>query len=119
MLEVFFLIITASGIAGYARGRGGNPWVWGSAAIVGYVFVVYVLRVFIRTTPGSDAGVLFVWGGVAWVGVIAFCTRFVLGSTRKKPSSMWTCPNCKYLNQRYAVFCEACKHPYGEPAPIV
>jgi hypothetical protein len=44
---------------------------------------------------------------------MAFCTRFLLGIGRAKPSGMWSCPNCKYLNQHYAVVCEACSQPYA------
>jgi hypothetical protein len=117
VLEIAFLIIVTGGIAAYARGRGGNPWLWGSIAVAGYVIVEYVLPRAIGVAPESDAALLFLLGGFAWMGVIALCTRFLLGSGRKKPSGLWTCPNSKYLNQRYAVICEACQHPYGEPAP--
>jgi hypothetical protein len=50
-----------------------------------------------------------------WVGVIAVCTRFLIGMSREKPGGMWSCPNCKYLNQHYAVVCEACQQPFGKP----
>lgn len=114
MLEIAFLMIATGGVAAYARGRGGNPWLWGSVAITGYVVVEYILPPIVRVTPESDTALMFLWGGFAWMGVVALCARFVLGSGKKQASSMWTCPNCKYLNQRYAVICEACQRPYGE-----
>jgi hypothetical protein len=117
MLEIVFLILAASGIAAYARGRGGNPWLFGGLAVAGYVLLVDILPIVARLSPDSDNRIWTIAGGVAWVGVIAFCARFLLGSGRKKPSGMWTCPNCKFLNQHYAIMCEACRQPYGEPVP--
>ena len=115
LLEPLFLFLVAGGIAAYARGRGGNPWVWGAVAISGYVFAEYVLPAFIRIDPDSDLRMAFFFGGFAWMGGVALSARYLLGRGRKKASSMWTCPNCKYLNQRYAVICEACQRPYGDP----
>ncbi len=80
MFEIVLLILAAGGIGAYARGRGGNPIVWGSLGV--------------------------------GLGIIAFCARFLLGRSLEKPSGMWSCANCKYLNQHYAVICEACKQPY-------
>jgi len=117
VLAVAFLIIAASAIAAYARGRGGSPWMWGTAAVVGYFLFAYVVPLFVRFAPDSDANILLVMGGFLWVGAVAFSARHLLGIGRTKPTSMWTCPNCKFLNQRYAVQCEACKQPYGEPVP--
>ena len=52
----------------------------------------------------------------AWIGAVALRTRFLIGRGGEKPSGMWSCPNCKYLNQHYAVVCEACKQPYATVA---
>ena len=117
MLEIFFLIITTGGIAAYARGRGGNPWLWGSLSVVGHLLIQF-LGGFVIGMLGlaKDETVQlmpFILSWV-WVGVIAFCARFLLGMKSEKPDGMWSCPNCKYLNQRYAVICEACRQPYGK-----
>jgi hypothetical protein len=117
VFEIILLIVAGSTIAAYARARGGNPWFWGSLAMGGYFVLAYVAPVFLRVSPDSDARIWTLGAALAWVGVVAFCARFLLGAGAKKPSGMWTCPNCKYLNQHYAVICEACKHPYGQPAP--
>jgi len=118
MLEIFFLIISTGAIAAYARGRGGKPWVWGTISVLGYLLVLYLgalINGILRVPPESDARLLPLGAALAWVGIIAFCARFLLGAGRKKPSGMWVCPNCKYLNQHYGVICEACKHAYGQP----
>jgi len=115
MLEIIFLIAAGSGIAAYARGRSGNPWLWGALAIGGYFFAVWIAPIFIPIARDPEVHFWSTVAGFAWVGVIAFCARFLLGLSRKKPSGIWSCPNCRYLNQQYAVICEACKHPFGEP----
>ena len=117
MLEVFFLFITTGGIAAYARGRGGNPWLWGTISVAGYLAVQFVSGAIIGMStlpPESNLRLLPLGASLAWVGVIAFCTRFVLGRGRQAPSGMWTCSNCKYLNQHYSLICEACQQPYGK-----
>lgn len=116
MLEIVFLIISGGAVASYARTRGGQPAIWGTVAIAGYVLFLYVLPFVLKPAPDSDTHIWLLAGGLGWVGAVAFCARFLLGAGSKKPSGMWTCPSCKFLNQHYAVFCEACKQPYGEPA---
>ena len=60
----------------------------------------------------DDAQLVAIFSAVAWVAVLAFCARFLLGRQHANPGGMWTCPNCKYLNQPYVVLCEACRQPY-------
>jgi hypothetical protein len=121
MFEIILLMVAAGGIAAYARGRGGNPILWGSLGVGGYVLIEY-LGPFIMASLGrpldSDSRLWLFVVAAAWVGVVAFCARFLLGRSREKPSGMWSCPNCKYLNQQYAVVCEACSQPYGKPSRI-
>ncbi len=120
MFEIVLLIVAAGGIAAYARGRGGNPIVWGGLGVGGYAFLNYVLPViliYLHRPLNSDSRMWLFMVAAAWVGIVAFCARFLLGSSREKPSGMWSCPNCKYLNQQYAVICEACRQPYGKSAP--
>jgi hypothetical protein len=123
MFEIILLIAATVGIAGFARARGGTPWLWGTLTVVGYFlapFLVTLCAVLFGTNPKvvkQDAQLWFYVSAIAWVAVLAFCARFLLGRHRQKPSGMWSCPNCKYLNQHYAVICEACKQPYGKPAP--
>lgn len=119
MLQIFLLIVTTGGIAAYARGRGGNPWLWGTLSVVGHLLIQF-LGGFVLALLGlqtSENAILVVGiASWAWIGIIAFCARFLLGMNMEKPDGMWSCSNCKYLNQRYAVICEACKQPYGKKA---
>ncbi len=116
MFEIVLLIVAAGGIAAYARGRGGNPIAWGSFGVGGYVIIEYlgpVIMASLGRPLDSDSRLYLLVVAAAWLGIVAFCARFPLGSAREKPSGMWSCPNCKYLNQQYAVVCEACSQPYA------
>jgi hypothetical protein len=120
MVEILFLILSTGGIAAFARGRGGNPWLWGTLSVAGHLLIQFLGGIIIgyyRIPADSDAQLILTVASYAWVGVVAFCTRFVLGSGREKPSGRWSCSNCRYLNQHYAVICEACQQPYGKPKP--
>jgi hypothetical protein len=48
----------------------------------------------------------------AWVGLVTLYVRFGLSARRAAPSERWSCPNCRFLNYRYALICEACKQPW-------
>ena len=119
MFEIVLLIAATTGIASFARGRGGNPWFWGALTVVGYFVVPWLitflgslLQLYPKPT-GEDAQFLFFISSVAWVAVWAFCARFLLGRHYAKPGGMWSCAHCRYLNQPYSVICEACRQPYG------
>jgi hypothetical protein len=119
MFEIIALIVTTGGIAGYARARGGNPWLWGSLSLGGHLLIQFVggmILGILGYSGNQDAIWILIVASWAWIGVIALCTRFLLGIRHEKPSGMWSCPNCKYLNQHYAVICEACQQPYATPA---
>ncbi len=122
MFEIILLIAATAGIAGFARGRGGKPWLWGTLTVAGYFlvpFFVTISAVLFGTDPKQvkeSAQVWFYVSAIAWVAVLAFCARFLLGRDYAKPDGMWSCSNCKYLNQQYAVICEACKQPYRSKA---
>jgi nitrate/nitrite transporter NarK len=119
MFEIVLLIVAAGGIAAYARGRGGNAILWGSIGVGGYAIVNYIVPMIMVSFGRSldpDSRMWLFFAAVAWVGIVAFCARFLLGSTRERPSGMWSCTNCKYLNQQYAVICEACQKPYRSKA---
>jgi hypothetical protein len=119
MLEIILLIAAASGIAAYARARGGNTYVWGGLGVGGYVLIAYLGPIILASLGrplDPDSRIWLFVAALAWLGVVAFSARFLLGRTREKPSGMWSCPNCTYLNQQYAVLCEACKQPYAKPS---
>ena len=120
MFEIILLIVVTGGIAAFARGRGGKPWLWGALTVVGYFLVPLVvtwLAIAFGASPRAvkeNAQLWFFVSAIGWVALLAFCARFVLGRSYEKPSGMWSCPNCKYLNKQYAVICEACQQPYGK-----
>ncbi len=122
MFEIILLIAATGGIAAFARARGGRPWLWGTFAFVGYFFVPFLVSFFavvFGADPKSikeDAQLWFYVSAVAWIAVLAFCARFLLGRGYAKPDGMWSCKNCKYLNKQYAVICEACREPYASKA---
>ena len=119
MFEIVLLIVAAGSIASFARGRGGNPWLWGTMTVVGYLLVPFLVGFFTTLLGASpkdmkeNAQVLFFISAIVWVAILAFCARFILGRKFASPGGMWSCPNCKYLNQPYAVICEACRPPYA------
>lgn len=119
MFEIVLLIAATGGIASLARGRGGNPWVWGSLTAAGYFLVPFLVGFLARLlgantkSMGEDAQLLFFVSSLVWVAGLAFCARFLLGREFRNPGGMWPCPNCRYLNQPYAVICEACRQPYS------
>lgn len=116
MVEIW-LIVVLSGIAAYVRGRGGNPVFWGGLALCGCFSIMYLppfisSRLGIPMSQGSRLWLLVPAAG--WAGLVALGARFLLGRKSEKPSGMWSCPSCHYLNQEYAVICEACQRPYGK-----
>lgn len=82
MLQILLLILTTGGIAAYARGRGGNPWVWGSLSVVGHLAIQF-LGPFVPALLGrpinQNGFLLVVLASWAWIGVVAFCVRFLVG----------------------------------------
>jgi hypothetical protein len=128
MFEILFLFISTGGIAAYARARGGNPYLWGTISVAGFLLIQFLGGLVLGTlglprrmasaNPTrlfwiENAQLIVVVLSYAWVGGVALCTRFLIGRGGEKPSGMWSCPNCKYLNQHYAVVCEACQQPYS------
>jgi len=122
MFEIVLLIAATAGIAAFARGRGGKPWLWGALTVIGYFLVPFFVTFFavlFGADPKEvkqDAQFWFFISAVTWVALLAFCARFLLGHSYAKPGGLWSCPNCKYLNKPYAVICEACRQPYASKA---
>jgi len=117
VLQIFLLFITTGGIAAYARGRGGNPWLWGALSVAGHLVIQFlggVVLGLLGRSRDANGPLIVVIASWASVGIVAFCARFLLGMGREKPGGMWSCKNCKYLNQHYAVISEACREPYGK-----
>ena len=107
MFELLLLAAAVGGIVSLARGRGGNPIVWGCVAVGSYVAGV-VIGNFLWPNP-------LVRTFLPWVlvGVTAFEVRFIVGAGRPKPDSMWSCPDCNMVNDSNYVICQACKRPWS------
>jgi len=50
----------------------------------------------------------------AWLALVTIYIWIFVGRKRVKPSGMWSCPNCKYLNKEYALVCEACGQSFQQ-----
>ncbi len=53
MFEIVLLIVATGGIAAFARGRGGKPWLWGTLTVVGYFLVPFLVS-FLAVALGAD-----------------------------------------------------------------
>jgi hypothetical protein len=96
VFEIILLIVATGGIASYARGRGGKPWLWGALTVVGYFLVPFLVGFFAvlfgadPKVVKDDAQIWFFISAVAWVAILAFCARFLLGRNYAKPGGMWS-----------------------------
>ena len=122
MFEIILVIVVTGGMASFARAPGGKPWLSGTLTVVGYFLLPFLVTFFAAAFAADPKGVKenaqlwFFVSAVARVAVLAFCARFLLGRGYTKPDGMWSCSNGKYLNQQYAVICEASKQPYASKA---
>ena len=116
MALIVFLILSTGAITAYARSRGGNPVLWTTLSVAGFLLIEFLgpLVLAVLNIPIDETASWILLGlSCGWVGLMAICTRFLVGMNRPRPSGMWSCPNCKYLNQHYAVVCEACSLPFA------
>lgn len=108
MFQWLLLAIAVTGVASLARGRGGKPLFWGALTIVAFVLGAVVAHSF---GPESVMQLVLPW---VFVGVVASNVRFVVGASRAKPDSIWSCPNCNMVNESSYVVCQACQRPWTE-----
>jgi hypothetical protein len=107
MFEWMLLIVAASGIGALARGRGGRPLVHSALTIGAFLAGLGMALPF---GPDSAFQFVFPWAGV---GLVALFTRFALGAGRPKPDGIWSCPQCKMLNESSYIVCQACQRPWS------
>lgn len=112
MLEIIGLVISVTAIAGFARGRGASPLLFGSLAVGGF-FLIRMLGMAAGFT--GDGALLMTVLSWAWIGAVAFTARFLVGAGRPQPSGLWICSNCHTTNGEHAVICEACRQPWSPP----
>jgi hypothetical protein len=109
MFQWLLLVVAAGGVASLARGRGGSPILFGAATVVAFVAGALFGPIFGSTV----IELVLPWMLVATVAVIA---RFMLGAGRPKPDGMWSCPECKMVNEASYIVCEACQRPWSAEA---
>jgi hypothetical protein len=120
MLELVLLLVAITTVAAIARGRGATPWLWGTVAAVGYIAVglvaFYAVESGFVTVPSPATARFFLPGiaGWGWIACVAVYLRFFRGRGAVQPEGQWTCPDCKWLNARYSIVCEACGQPFGQ-----
>jgi len=123
MLGILLLILAAAGIGALAKRRGGSAVIWGLVAGTGVAIFNIVLRQAIVESEMVNRLMLpnlavFVPGIAAWVwlGLVALVVRFGVGSGIRQPAGMWTCSNCKTLNNESSIYCEACHTAWDQPS---
>ena len=109
MLEIIGLVIACTAIATLARGRGASPVVVVGAAAGGWAMIEIGGSFVFPSGEYRMALMLLAWG---WVALVTGFMRFIIGASRPKPDSKWSCSNCRYLNNASAVICEACAQPW-------
>jgi len=121
MFGLFLLIVAIGGVGVIARGRGASAPVWSAVAACGAALFGYVLGPLLIDTAIVRENVLPNLAAVlpsaamwAWIGLTAVFVRFGLGYGRPGPRGMWTCPECKSLNDKGALVCDACREPWKE-----
>ena len=125
MIGLFVLILALVGIVRMARTRGASPWLYGLVAGLGWLVMSFVAGAVVAAVfivfgyEPEDGRVLFgvqLAGGVAawlWVGGVALYVRYRVGRGVEGPSGSWSCPNCRSINQSYALKCDTCGEAFS------
>jgi len=106
MLEIIGLIVSIGAITRTARRRGGNPWLWGSMAFVGYLAAAVTIPLLL-----PDLAPLYMLVGGGWIALILLAA-FLAGGTRSANVS-WQCMRCGLYNGPSTLVCDC-----GNPFPI-
>jgi hypothetical protein len=118
MIEIILVVIATGAIASLARGRGGKPVLWGTIALVGYIFTEFAVALVIYAlTKDKTPSIVPVLAAWLWMGAVALFLRFGLGSHLGQPESDWFCATCKTFNKKSSVLCEACKETWESQQP--
>jgi hypothetical protein len=122
MLGILLQILAVFGVTALARRRGGSAIILGIVAGAGVVLFNFILR---ESIVGSELVnrvmlpnvAVFVPGVAAWVwlGLVTLVVRFGVGSGVPQPAGMWTCSNCKTLNNQSSIYCDACHTAWAAP----
>ena len=117
-LPLVAVIAATSAIAALAKARGAEPFFWAGVTLIGAPFFSLLVLFLVEYLGGYPSIVnaestfyLIVSAGV-WFALVALFVRFWVGHRRPNPHAMWSCPNCRYLNQHYSLVCEACNQAF-------
>jgi hypothetical protein len=134
MMEGFVLVLALTAIVRMARTRGASPWLYGLTAGAGGLVVAVATAAVVHVAlfgpswppeaevivfddgdPVSDFGVrlaasVSLW---LWMGLVALYVRYRVGRGVASPSGSWSCPNCRSINQSYALKCDTCGEAFS------
>ncbi len=103
-----------------ARRRGGKAWPFGTAAVLGYFFLVPLAWGFLVGTSSLAADAhafgiapFLTWG---WVG-ICYLSMFILLGGGRRAREAWQCPGCTLWNEATTLVC-GCGHRLAETAVL-
>lgn len=117
-LPLVAIIAATAAIAALARARGADPVFWAGVTLLGapvFSLLILLLVEYFGEYPSlvnPETAFYSIVSLGAWFAVVALYVRFWVGHRRPNPHAMWSCPGCRYLNQPYAVICEACGQPF-------
>ena len=108
LIHALLFAVALGAIEALARGRGGQPGIWGMLGVVAIATGFLVGRL----TFGRNS--LEQWA-LAWglLAVVAIVVRFAVGARKAQPDGMWSCPNCHMVNEASYVVCQACEQPWA------
>jgi hypothetical protein len=119
-LPLFAIIAATAAITALAKARGADPVFWSAVTLIGAPFfsvlVLFLVEYFgeYPTIVNPESTFYLIISAGAWFAFVALYVRFWVGRRRASPHAMWSCPNSRYLNQPYALICEACNQPFQE-----
>ena len=114
------LFVAIAAISSFARARGGSASYCGGITALGCVLLTLFVFLFAGridpdpSTRNETAMYCFLGLAGAWLALATVYVWIFVGRNRVKPSGMWSCPNCKYLNKEYALICEACGQSFQQ-----
>lgn len=111
VIEILCICMAVGAIASLARGRGANPILWGTIAVVGYFAWPFATAVVLAILKVRESIVPLVVAWM-WFGALALFLRYGIGTRFAQPDTDWFCANCKTYNKKSAVMCDACKQTW-------
>jgi hypothetical protein len=121
LMELVVLVVAVATIVAMARTRGASPLRYGLLAAGGWFGLGLMTWAAVNLLGQGDAAtanvITFVGLLVQWVylGAVALAVRFATARGIEGPSGSWSCPQCRSLNQSYALKCDSCGEAWSRP----